>query len=278
MVAYWYRFRQLLGFYRRAVTKYQIHSPFVFGLVNEVLHDDRWYYAFRDIEQLRRQMLQSGVILEVRDFGAGAAGAENTEAGVLRKVSLKSLAGNVASSPVQGRMLFRIANFLGPKTMLELGTSAGIGALYLASAVRSAKVITLEACPECARVARTHFDLMGLKNVEIMTGTFKETLPRALAQLQHLDFVFVDGNHRPEPTLEYFETCLPCSTDKAVFVFDDVYWSPGMEKAWRQIQNHPRVTLTIDFFDLSLAFINPDFREKQHFRVVSSALKPWKVF
>lgn len=55
----WYRFRQFLNFYRQAATKYQLHSPFVFELANAVLEDTRWYYAFRDVEALRRRMLDS---------------------------------------------------------------------------------------------------------------------------------------------------------------------------------------------------------------------------
>ncbi len=251
------------------MTKYQLHSPFVFELAQEVLDDDRWYYAFRDVEQVREQMLHSDLELEVTDFGAGAGPARRP---------LRQLARRAASSPVQGRMLFRLANRLAPKTMLELGASVGVGAMYLASAVRSARLITLEGCPECARVARTNLGLLELRNAEVVTGEFGQTLPAALEHLKTLDLVFIDGNHRAEPTLGYFENCLPYSHERTVFVFDDVYWSSGMKKAWQSVQNHARVTLTIDFFDLSLAFIDPGFREKQHFRVVPAYFKPWKVF
>lgn len=273
MLAHWYRFRQLLHFYGRAVTKYQIHSPFVFELVDEVLDDDRWYYAFRDIERLRSQMLDSRVEVEFTDLGArsGSSGAK-------RKVAVRDLVRRAASSPGQGRMLFRLVNRLAPKTILELGTSLGIGALYLASAARAASLVSLEGDPECARLARANLDMLKLDNVEVISGPFEKTLPVALDRLQRIDFVFVDGNHRPDPTLASFEACLSRAHDKTAFVFDDVYWSPGMRKVWQQIQRHPRVTLTVDFFDLSLAFINPDFKEKQHFSVVRTALKPWKVF
>lgn len=162
--------------------------------------------------------------------------------------------------------------------MLELGTSLGIGTMYLASGARSAKMVSLEGCPDFANVAYANLDILKLRNVEITVGEFGTTLPSALAQLQMLDFVFFDGNHRLRPTMEYFETCLPFAHEKTVFVFDDAYWSQGMTQAWEQIKQHPRVTLTVDFFDLSLAFVNPDFREKQHFKVVPAAWKPWKVF
>lgn len=271
MQAQFFRLRQFLHFYWNAVTKYQLHSPFVFEMANEVLDGERWYYAFRDVEVLRSKMLNSGVKLEVTDFGAG--GGDSTK----RYASVRQIARQAASSPRQGQMLFHLANWVTPKTMLELGTSLGIGTMYLASGARSAKLITLEGCPDFAKVARANLEILGLKNAEVAVGEFSTTLPSVLKQLQKLDIVFVDGNHRAAPTLRYFDACLPFAHERTVFVFDDVYWSPEMKQAWEQIKQHPRVTLTVDFFEISLAFINPEFRERQHFKVVPKAWKPWKI-
>jgi hypothetical protein len=63
-----------------------------------------------------------------------------------------------------------------------------------------------------------------------------------------------------------------------VFVFDDMYWSREMMEAWKQIKAHPRVRLTVDFYDLSLVFINPGIKVQQHWKVVPQWWKPWKVF
>lgn len=263
-----HRLRQFIGFYRNAVTKYQLHSPFVYELSSAVLEDGRWYYAFRDVEAMRSKMLASDVKLEVEDFGTGRP---------KRNASVRLVARQAGSSPRQGRMLFRLANWAAPTTMLELGTSLGISTMYLASGMRSARLVSLEGCTDYARVARANLDLLELKNAEVVEGEFEKTLPAALESLQSLDFVFFDGNHRPEPTLRYFAACLPFAHAKTVFAFDDAYWSPGMTQAWEYIKQHPRVTLTVDFFELSLAFINPDFREKQHLKVVPVAWKPWKI-
>jgi predicted O-methyltransferase YrrM len=275
--AYCYRLLQFFKFYLGAVTKYQLHSPFVFELANAVVEDDRWYYAFRDIERLRKKMLASGEKLEVVDFGASAPVRPLVE-GTKRYASVRSVARRSASSPRQGRMLFLLANWAAPRTMLELGTSLGVGTMYLACGMRSAQFISLEGSPDFAELARSNLSMLDLKNAEVVAGEFGDTLQGALERLQRLDFVFFDGNHRPEPTLGYFEACLPYAHEKTVFVFDDAHWSPGMTQAWERIKQHARVTLTADFFDLSLAFINPEFREKQHFNIVPKRWKPWKVF
>jgi len=274
-----FQLRQFLRFYFAAVTKYQLHSPFVFDLAMAVLEDPRWFYAFDDVELLRQAALDSDVTLRVTDYGTGSSsfsGKNGTAAApYVSEVPLREIARRSASSAEQGQALFRLADWAKPRNVLELGTSLGFGTLYLAMAAQKAQVISLEGCSECAAAARSHFEMLKIQNTEVLEGPFEATLETALKKLQTLDFVFIDGNHRREPTLAYFEQCLAFSHEKTVFVFDDAHHTPDMEAAWQHIRQHPRVTLTVDFFDLSLAFINPDFKEKQHWQVIRSKFKPW---
>ena len=270
---FWYRFRQFLVFYWSAVTRFQVHSPFVFDLANAVLEDRRWYYAFRDVEGIRANMLHSAAIVEVTDFGVGGKDQRH------RSLPLRQLVRVAASSPRQGRLLFRLGCWLGPERILELGTSAGIGTLYLASAARRAKILSLEGSEACIHIARANLGILGLHHrVEVIPGEFQHTLQPALAALHQVDLVFFDGDHRKLSTLEYFEEVLPHVHARSVLVFDDMYWSPEMTEAWEQIQHHPRVTLTVDCFDLAFVFFNPDIKVKQHFRLVPAAWKPWRMW
>lgn len=267
----WYQFRAFLRFYWSAVTRYQLHSPFVFGLANAVLEDRRWYYAFRDVEQLRERMLSGDEVIEVEDFGAGRSRGQ-------KRRSLRHIVRQAGSDARQGRRLFRLAQWLAPKTMLELGSSVGISTMYLASGARNARFLSLEGCPQTAEVARANLSWLRLGQAEIRTGTFEQTLLPALQSLQSVDLVYLDGNHRLEPTLQYFETCLQFAGTHTVFVLDDIHWSPEMYTAWQRIRQHQRVTLSIDFFDFALAFVNPDFREKQHWNIVPAKWKIWKFY
>jgi predicted O-methyltransferase YrrM len=88
-----------------------------------------------------------------------------------------------------------------------------------------------------------------------------------LDRLTPLGLVFVDGNHRKAPTLRYFEQLLAASNGQTVLVFDDIHWSAGMEEAWAEIMAHPAVTLSIDLFFIGIVWLNPDFKEKQQFRI-----------
>lgn len=264
-----FQLRQWWQFYRSAHTKYQIHSPFVFELVMAVLEDRRFYYAFRDVERLRSKMLNSQATLQVQDFGTGKGGV----------ATLSAIASRAASSRRQGRMLLRLANWAKPDTMLEIGASVGIGTAYLAWGAHNARMISLEGSPEITGVARLNLELVQLdQQVELRSGRFEDTLADAVEALAPLDLVFFDGNHREAPTLQYFSHCAARAHARSVFVFDDMHYSPEMAAAWQKIKQDPRVTLTVDFFGLSLAFFNPEFEVKQHYNIVPSRWKPWKVF
>ena len=264
----WYFFR----FYWQAVTKYQIHAPFAYALVEALLEDKRWYYAFGEIEALRKKMLQSDVRLVRTDYGTGAGHTDG------KTVTLRSLVKGSASSPRQGRRLFRLAHYFQVQNILELGTSTGIGTMYLASAARKTRFISLEGCPNTAAVAQTNLELLHLDRVAVRVGPFESTLPVALQDLMPLGMVYLDGNHRLAPTLSYFEASLVYSQDQTVFIFDDIYWSAEMMAAWQQLKAHPRVRMTIDFFDFGLVFIDPAIKVQQHLKVVPLWWKPWIVF
>ncbi|MBL0134564.1 MAG: class I SAM-dependent methyltransferase [Chitinophagaceae bacterium] len=100
-----------------------------------------------------------------------------------------------------------------------------------------------------------------------MCGNFDNVLPQQLQEMSSPDFVFIDGNHRLEPTLRYFDWLLQNKPQEGVYVFDDIHWSAEMEEAWDSICKHPEVFLTIDLFFIGLVFFNPSFKVKQHFSI-----------
>jgi hypothetical protein len=55
--------------------------------------------------------------------------------------------------------------------------------------------------------------------------------------------------------------------EKSILIFDDIHWSTEMEMAWKQIQNHPQVTVTIDLFFIGLVFFRKENKVKQHFQI-----------
>jgi predicted O-methyltransferase YrrM len=238
-----------------------IHSPFVFDFIKNVLGDKKKYDWYDIIETGRQKLLKQTAKIEVEDLGAGSA-ILKTKKGVVAEI-----AGSSLKPAKYAQLLYRMVNHYKPQTILELGTSFGITTSYLAAANIDAKVYTIEGSTAIAAIAEKTFDKLGLKNIELITGNFDNALPSLLTKLNTTDLVFIDGNHRKGPTIDYFKQLLGHSLPKSVLIFDDIHWNADMEAAWAEIKEHPSVTLTIDLFFIGIVFFNTDFSHKQHFSI-----------
>lgn len=250
--------KKYIRYYLKSSNEHSVHSPFVFDLVTKVLYNKEQYYCFPSIEKLRAQLKADNSSVDVLDLGAGTL-SKNT---VARKVN--QIVSTSVKPAKQAQLLFRLVNYFQPQTVLELGTSLGITTLYLANAVKTAQLITIEGSPEIAKKAGQNFEKFKIKNVEQIIGNIDLELTPAIVKLGKLDFVFFDGNHRKQATINYFEQCLKRAHNESVFVFDDIHWSDEMEEAWEYIKQHKEVTCTIDLFFMGLVFFRKE-QAKEHF-------------
>ena len=238
-----------------------IHSPFVFHFITKVLNDRTHYPSYDIVEKLRHDLLRNKTLLTIEDFGAGSAIDKSNQR------TIASIAKHATKSKKHGQLLFRMVKEYKPQNILELGTSLGITTAYLASANPDAKVITMEGAQEISNIAQQNFNTSGLQNAKLVEGNFDNTLQSTIAQLPSVDFAFIDGNHRREPTERYFQQLLPKTHRDSVLIFDDIHWSAGMEAAWQTIREHPSVRCSVDLFFIGIVFFRQEFKEKQHFRI-----------
>lgn len=237
-----------------------IHSPFVFDLVVKVLNDKTKYAAYKEVEQQRSLLLGNEAIITVEDFGAGST------KGLTKQRVVQQIAATSLKPKKYAQLLYRLVNYFQPEIILELGTSLGITTAYLAKAKPTATVTTMEGSAAIAEIAKQQFHELQLNNINMVTGNFDETLEMVIDKTeQPFNFVFMDGNHRKEPTLRYFEQLLAKADHDTVFVFDDIHWSKEMEEAWEHIKQHAAVTLTIDLFFIGIVFLRKEQKEKEHF-------------
>lgn len=240
-----------------------IHSPFVFDFVTNVLNDKSLPENFKQIEIIRKELLKKNDTINVTDYGAGGANTNETIEKKIKQIATTSL-----KSPKYAKLLYRIARYYQVSNIVELGTSLGITTSYLAAAAAKGKVYTLEGAASIAEIAKENFQRLALTNIEQVVGSFESTYQPLLSGLNSLELLFVDGNHRKEPTLRYFELGLGKISPNSIFVFDDIHYSQEMENAWRAIQDHETVRLSVDLFFIGIVFFNDDVKNKQHFEIM----------
>lgn len=249
-----------LGHLFSAKTRFYIHSPFVFDFINQVKRNSNNYYAFNEIYSIRKAYLNSSETIKVDDFGAGSQHTSST----IRKISdIARLAG---TDQKKGSILFNLVNHYQPMNILELGTSLGLGTLYMSKANNDSTLHTIEGSPEVARFAQQSFQDEGAENIVSHIGEFEVHLDKVLKKLKQVDLAFIDGHHTEEATLKYFDEILPFTTDKSILVFDDIYWSKGMTNAWNKIITHPDVTVSIDLYRIGICFFHST-QVKENFKL-----------
>jgi predicted O-methyltransferase YrrM len=234
----------------------------VYAFIENVLRDRKPYEIYGKVEALRRELLRSNERLEVVDLGAGSR-KDNQQS---RRVG--DIVRSAAKPKKYGQLLYRTARHYGCRNLLELGTSLGITTAYLAAgAGTEGKVVTIEGAPAIAAKAAEQLRRLGAGNVVQLVGDFDERLPEAFGIMPSPELVYIDGNHRKEPTLRYFQLLKERCGEQAILVFDDIHWSRGMEEAWAAIRGDDEVTCTIDLFHVGFVFFRRSFREKVDFMI-----------
>ncbi len=258
----------LIRFYRKAKTLNSIHSPFMYKFVSQLFDFNKTYYDDYRLGELRKLLLNDKATIQIKDLGAGNRDlVTKTVSEVLRKSS---------SNKLKCKLLRNIVLFYKPKGILELGTNLGIATAYLATASRSTTVTSVEGSETLAKIANDNMKRLRLENVDIIQSSFDDFFDTEPSSLFHTELVYLDGNHRYESTLNYFDKLWNGYPKIKAIILDDINWSEGMKKAWTEISNKRNVH-SLDIYKMGVAFRNRDISETIKLKCVPRILKPWSM-
>ncbi|HZL76892.1 MAG TPA: class I SAM-dependent methyltransferase [Bacteroidales bacterium] len=228
---------------------YGIHSPFIFDLISRVFRNKTGNDIVLKIENIRKRCSSSEKIIRIIDLGAGSLKMK----GDSRKVS--DIARYSAVPKKYGVLLSVLAAEFGKPAVIELGTSLGISTMYIASGCPGSVVYSVDACPETSSLAMENFGEAGFENIRLLNGSFDSAIQELKKQFVKPGLVFIDGDHRREPLLRYFNQIVEISDGSTVIVLDDIHQSREMEEAWNQVKQHKNVTATVDLYRIGLVFL-----------------------
>jgi predicted O-methyltransferase YrrM len=246
-------------FFSRHRKGHGIHSPFIFDLVSSVFRNKIDSDIVFKIESIRKKMISDKRSVEVNDLGSGSERIKTN----LRKVS--EIAQNSPVPEKYGVLLTNLATEFGNPYIIEFGTSLGISTMYLAGTSNYATVYTMEGSPEISKIAQENFKEAGFNNIILMTGSFDNLLPSIKNLPGKPGLIFIDGNHRKEPLVNYFCNMSEVSDGNTVIIIDDIHYSKEMEEAWDIIKQDEKVSMTVDIWRMGMVFFRKGTR---HFNYI----------
>jgi predicted O-methyltransferase YrrM len=231
------------------------HSPFVYDLTDKCLPIKMDEDSSAKLSKITHDLRKDNRSIKITDFGAGSRKLGNE-----RRIS--AIFKTSSSKGKYGYLLYRLSKHYKPATILELGTSLGIGSIHFSFGNPSSKIITVEACSATREVACQNFEKYGIISIESRLSTFSAFLENYSGE--QFDLVFVDGHHDGDALIHYLEQLDPFTHADTIYILDDIRWSDSMLKAWNKIIAMEEYHVTIDLFRMGMILKRPQ-QVKEHF-------------
>lgn len=232
-----------------------IHSPFVFNLITKVIRERGSFYRFKDIELLRKRLLQNETPIFYTDTGRKIKQRKSTIAEVVRREAIQ---------PKTGALLFRLTNYFKAEHILHIGSSMGLSTLYMTSYAPGLTGVSLESTPEFASIAKWVYGQAARTHIDQQVGKYEELLPVILRENPCIDFVFFNTRREQINILALFKLCMQHTDPDCVFVFDGIRSNKHILSNWKDICNLPEVTVTIDLYNVGIVFVNKKLYKRNY--------------
>lgn len=201
---------------------YGVHSPFDYYLITSVIYEQAPFYAYAPLHHLRRVVAHLPHYREKVD-----------------------------------RMIFRLANYLQPACIVDVGTGSGLTARYMAEACPKADIITFSAERDDS-VARI---LSVCPNVTYASGDFDEVA--GLYFDSHFPYLIHIGDISDYE--QKFEDLSRFYDERLCVIIAHPYADRRKKRWWEKLvkeNGHARVTF--DLYDVGLVFVNRKRAKENH--------------
>ena len=145
---------------------------------------------------------------------------------------------SIQVTPSQGKLLAILAQSIGARSILEIGTLGAYSTIWLGRALPpDGRLVTLEVNPKHAGVARNNLKRADLdKLVELRLGPALETLPMLAAEGRPpFDLVFIDAD-KPNAA-DYLAWSLKLARPGSLIITDNVVRQGGLIEARSEDEN-----------------------------------------
>lgn len=139
-----------------------------------------------------------------------------------RETALKTLAPQMMSGRLQGKLLQMLVQMSQASRIVEIGTFTAYSTICMARGLpANGTLISYEVNPEIGYIASKYVHLANLQDkVQLVQGDARKLIPTLE---EGVDFVFMDGNK--SDYTHYLDLIMPKLKDGAVILADNTLWS-----------------------------------------------------
>jgi len=246
--------KSFIIFLLKSKNKHGVHSPFVFKLITTCFQNKIPNKYLNIFLKYRKELSINTSTIIANELTSGSKNFSPKKKKISRIVKI---------SNKRGELLMNLMKYFNPNNILEVGSSIGLSTAALSISAPNSKITTLETCKDTGNIAMEMFKKYNLKNIKLVIGEVESTLPKELKD-NVFDFICFNGNKGT--IIEYFESCLSCINNNSVLLFNNIHVNKKNEKAWGEIKNHPKVTVTIDTYLWGVVFFRKE-QQKEHFTI-----------
>jgi protein-L-isoaspartate O-methyltransferase len=202
------------------------------------------------IEGFRSEVAHAYRDTDVETFASPHSGTSLTDAAgnvVVGDAVLSKNAGfaRTGTKVLAGVQLKKVAEALRARRILELGTNTGLSGCYFLSSCYRPYLHSVEGSGELCQIARNNLKKISSR-FEVVNAFFDEELAKLQSEGATFDLAFIDGQHEEQATIHYAEAIKPMIADGGAILFDDIFWSEGMYRAWCSARDDNDYAITLE--------------------------------
>ncbi|MCQ2058249.1 MAG: hypothetical protein MJY71_00255 [Bacteroidaceae bacterium] len=201
---------------------YGVHSPWAYNLIENVINEHNMYYAYDDLYEHWKRSPE-----DMPQYGEK-----------------------------MDQLVFRLANYINPKFILEVGTASGVTTGYLASVSSKSRCVTIDNKNPHQRKIENNLKKFG--NIEYTISNnpiqyIKDLMEQNRKNGTPLDLVHIAHVDRPDLIVE---TLIPYVNSNTLFIVNGINRSAKHKEWWSSIKNDPRTGVTFQFKRFGLIFFD----------------------
>jgi len=231
---------------------HSIHSPYLFGLITNVIENFGAYYSYELFEKAEESVRTSKGYADMSDLSA--------ENGIKDgKCKIKLFSKYYDLSPCTGRLVFRLINEFRPEEVSVFGLTTGLNLLYTSRADSRipVRLFTEKSLPgiNITEFVNEH----RLNNVVLKGGDSEQSFHDNRSVFSLVNYPF-----SPKKSSAIAADFLDKVKDGSVIILRGIHNSDEMGIVWKDIKLNKKISVSLELFNMGIG-ISMEKLQKQNF-------------